>query len=263
MSPGVTVTRAPHGACCSRWRRSAARCSAASPPGATRMLTFALARGMRVFDALAIGVVSMPITVMAGLAHIRCATVPEPISRTPSSRPDSARTHCGPRSTSAALDSCSPATATLPSSSCRLASRRTSTLSASGTTPPHNPECRPWSSVATSTTQSASPRSDTVSAGTSGVQLSESAITITSAASLSLCAASSRPNDGEPDSSSPSTNTVTPTGGVPPCARKAARWVAMPALSSALPRPYSRPSRSVGSNGGEFHCDASPSGWTS
>jgi hypothetical protein len=68
----------------------------------------------------------------------------------------------------------------------------------------------------TSTTQSARPRSDTVSAGTSGVQLSESAMTMTSAASLSRCAASSAPSDGEPDSSSPSTNTVTPTGGLPP-----------------------------------------------
>ena len=41
-------------------------------------------------------------------------------------------------------------------------------------------------------------------------------MTITSAASMSRCAASSRPSDGEPDSSSPSTNTVTPTGGLPP-----------------------------------------------
>ena len=91
--------------------------------------------------------------------------------------------------------------------------------------------------MATSTTQSASPRSDTVSAGISVLQLSESAITITSAASVSRWAASSRPSDGEPDSSSPSTNTVTPTGGLPPCARNAAKCVAMPALSSALPRP--------------------------
>ena len=64
--------------------------------------------------------------------------------------------------------------------------------------------------------QSASPRSDTVSDGTSVLQLSESAMTITSEASTSRCAASSRDSDGEPDSSSPSTNTVTPTGGAPP-----------------------------------------------
>ena len=42
----------------------------------------------------------------------------------------------------------------------------------------------------------------------------------------------------------------------PPCARNAARCVAMPALSSAAPRPYSRPSRSVGSNGADAHCAA-------
>ncbi|CKP59853.1 Uncharacterised protein [Mycobacterium tuberculosis] len=130
-----------------------------------------------------------------------------------------------------------PATATLPSSSCRLANSRTSTVSASGTTPPHNPECSPWSRVATSTTQSAIPRSDTVKAGMSVLQLSESAMTITSAASASRWAASNRPSDGDPDSSSPSTKTVTPTGGLPPCAQNAATCVAIPALSSAVPRP--------------------------
>ena len=201
------------------------------------MLTLARARGVKVLDALAIGVVSIPTTVIAGFAHRRCATEPEPISCTPSSRPVSARTRSGVYSTGAAVDSCNPSTATLPSSSCRLASSRTNTLSASGTTPPHMPECSPWSRVATSTMQSANPRSDTVSDGTSVLQLSESAITMTSAARASRCAASSRDNDGEPDSSSPSTKTVTPTGGFPPCARNAARWVAMPALSSAVPRP--------------------------
>ena len=59
------------------------------------MLTFARARGISVFDDDAIGVVSMPMTVIAGLAQSRCATEPEPISRTPSSRPDSARTRSG------------------------------------------------------------------------------------------------------------------------------------------------------------------------
>ena len=67
----------------------------ASPPGATRMLTFARARGISVFDDVAIGVVSMPMTVIAGLAQSRCGTEPEPISRTPSSRPDSSRTRSG------------------------------------------------------------------------------------------------------------------------------------------------------------------------
>ena len=82
-SPGVTVTCAPHGACCSRWRVSASRWARASPPGATRMLTLARARGISVFDDVAIGVVSMPMTVIAGLAQSRCGTEPEPISRDP------------------------------------------------------------------------------------------------------------------------------------------------------------------------------------
>ena len=56
------------------------------------MLTLARARGISVFDDAAMDVVSMPITVIAGLAHNRCGTEPEPISLTPSSKPDSART---------------------------------------------------------------------------------------------------------------------------------------------------------------------------
>ena len=59
------------------------------------MLTFARARGIKVFDDAAIGVVSMPMTVIAGLAQRRCVTEPEPISETPSSSPDSSRTRCG------------------------------------------------------------------------------------------------------------------------------------------------------------------------
>src|SRR5438067_1956345 len=41
----------------------------------------------------------------------------------------------------------------------------------------------------------------------------------------------------EPDSSSPSMKSATLQGGRPPYARRAARWAAMPALSSATPRP--------------------------
>ena len=64
-------------------------------------------------------------------------------------------------------------------------------------------------------------------------------------------------------SSSPSTRTFTVTGTSPPSARNAAAWIATPDLSSAEPRPYSRPSRTSGSNGGESHCSIGPSGWTS
>ena len=56
------------------------------------MLTFALARGIKVLDDSAIDVVSIPITVIDGFAHNRCGTVPLPISVTPSSNPVSPRT---------------------------------------------------------------------------------------------------------------------------------------------------------------------------
>ena len=59
------------------------------------MLTLARADGINVLDAFAIGVVSIPMTVIAGLAQSRCATAPEPISSTPSSTPVSARTRSG------------------------------------------------------------------------------------------------------------------------------------------------------------------------
>ena len=58
------------------------------------MLTLARARGISVFDDDAIGVVSMPMTVIAGWPT---AAAPPTRSRspTPSSRPDSARTRSG------------------------------------------------------------------------------------------------------------------------------------------------------------------------
>ena len=77
------------------------------------------------------------------------------------------------------------------------------------------PECTGRSSIATSTSTSTSPRRLVVSAGTSTAGLAESAITMTSQLSASRWAASSAVRVGEPDSSSPSTNSVTPTGGRP------------------------------------------------
>ena len=78
--------------------------------------------------------------------------------------------------------------------------------------------------------QSTRPRRVVVSAGSPIAQLPESAITITSAASRSLCASRNASSVGEPTSSSPSINSVTPTGGAPSCARSAARCAAMPGL---------------------------------
>ena len=91
LAAGDGDVRAPRGVLL-QMAVNASRCSAASPPGATRMLILARARGISVFDAAATDVVSMPITVIAGLAHSRCGTEPEPISDTPSSTPESART---------------------------------------------------------------------------------------------------------------------------------------------------------------------------
>ncbi|CPU64705.1 Uncharacterised protein [Mycobacteroides abscessus] len=78
-----------------------------------------------------------------------------------------------------------------------------------------------------------------MSAGTPIFQFEESATTMTSAASRSRCCVRNGRNAGEPISSSPSTNTVTPTGRSPISrrARRAPRWATTPALSSAAPRP--------------------------
>ena len=87
---------------------------------------------------------------------------------------------------------CSPATATLPSSSCRVASNRHRAVKASGATPPYAPEWTAWSSVRTSTTQSASPRSVVVNAGSPTAQFPESAITYASATRRSRSAGQDR-----------------------------------------------------------------------
>ncbi len=80
--------------------------------------------------------------------------------------------------------------------------------------PPNCPEWIAWSSVVTSTTQSQTPRSVVVNAGTPTSQFPESVITYASARSSSVCAAMIALRLGEPNSSSPSTKTVTPTGKV-------------------------------------------------
>ena len=67
--------------------------------------------------------------------------------------------------------------ATFPASSWRVASRRQSAVSASGTTPPNWPECKPCSRVDTVTLQSATPLSDVVNDGFPTSQLTESVTT--------------------------------------------------------------------------------------
>ncbi len=114
---------------------------------------------------------------------------------------------------------------------------RLSVISASGTSPPHMPECTAWVRVRTSMSARTSPRRLVVSAGTPMSQLPESAMTMTSAASRAWCSLRSAGRVSEPTSSSPSMNIVTLTGRSSPNTRSAPRWAAIPALSSAAPRP--------------------------
>ena len=179
----------------------------------------------------------MPVTVIAGLVQSRSTVEPSPIHSTPGTAPDSARSRASGYSTSAAGPLCRPATATLPASSCRLAITRLRVISASGTRPPHMPEWTAWVSVRTSTSARTRPRRLVVRAGSPMSQLPESAITITSARSRSWYFVSSSSRVTEPTSSSPSMNIVTLTGRSSPKTRIAPRWAAMPALSSAAPRP--------------------------
>ena len=115
--------------------------------------------------------------------------------------------------------------------------RRIRVVMASGTAPPNIPEWTPWSRVVIVTTTRMRPRRVTVSAGSPMSQLPESARTMASARSFSLCRSRMVSSESLPISSSPSTKTVTPTGGPSGNARSAAMWAMTPALSSAAPRP--------------------------
>ena len=94
---------------------------------------------------------SRPVIESAGLVQSRSTVEPSPIQSMPATAPDSARSRSSGYSTSAAGPACSPSTATLPRSSCRVAISRASVISESGTRPPHMPECTAWVSVRTST----------------------------------------------------------------------------------------------------------------
>ena len=205
----------------------------------------------------------MASTAMAGRFQSRSTIGPLPISRTPSRHPPPPA--AGPRVVQ--VGGRTPGQSSHGDVALVVVQRRRcsrdSAVRASGTTPPHMPEWTAWSSVRTSTSQSASSAQRVVSAGVPMSQFPESAITMTSLASRSRYRRRIAGSDCDPDSSSPSMKTVTPTGRSAPCARMAARWAAMPALSSAAPRPNSRPPRSVGSNGSVSHASMAPSGCTS
>ena len=126
------------------------------------------------------------------------------------------------------------------------------------------PEWTAWVRVRTSTSARTRPRRLVVRAGTPMSQLPESAITMTSAASRSWCSSSSAGRVSEPTSSSPSMNIVTLTGRSSPKTRSAPEVGGDPGLVvGGAAGVESRPSRSVGSNGGESQSAWSFSGCTS
>ena len=129
------------------------------------------------------------------------------------------------------------------------------------------PEWTACSSTRSSTVPSTRPRRLVVRAGTPTFQLLESATMMASARSSSRCVSRKERKVGDPASSSPSKKKVTPTPKSSPStsssARNEARWTMIPALSSAAPRPNSRPSISVALNGSVFQSDGSPGGCTS
>ena len=111
----------------------------------------------------------------------------------------------------------------------------------SGTAPPNIPEWEACARVDTVSRNVTLPRSPTVSAGVSTSQLSESATTMTSASSSVRCCSRKFTNEREPNSSSPSMNSASPSSKSVPWVstneRMAATWAMTPALSSAAPRP--------------------------
>ena len=81
---------------------------------------------------------------------------------------------------------------------------------ASGTAPPYIPLWTAWSRVLTSNSSETRPLRVVVIAGTSVLQLPESATIITSDCNLVLYSARKFAKDGEPASSSPSIKTTSP-----------------------------------------------------
>ncbi len=208
----------------------------------------------------------MPRTVTAGRAQMRSATVPEPISSTPSRTLASSRncssSYCSP---SQRASPSRPSTVVEPSSPRSESSTRISAARASGAAPPNWPECRLPSRVSTPMRSRVMPRSVVVTVGRPTRKFPESPITTASAVSSSGCCSAYRSRPPVPCSSEPSTMTLTLTG-TPPfafSARSASRCMITPPLQSAAPRPYQRPSRSVSVNGGVLQAASSSGGCTS
>ena len=224
------------------------------------------------------GCESQPITATDGLRHRRSYTLTFgfPTSSTPGRTPHAFRSasvssgSCSMRARSRSVrgvaSSANPSMATSPCSSTSDAITFASASAGSGTAPPAMPLCTGPSSARRDTSTPAMPRSEYVIPGTPTFQLLASARTRTSAASSSRCFVRNASRRGEPISSSPSTSTRTLHGSSPTVRSQAATVAACataPALSSAVPRPYRRPLRSRGSNGGDVQLSTMPGGCTS
>ena len=113
-----------------------------------------------------------------------------------------------------------------------------------GTAPPNDPECRSTAGPRRVISAPASPRIEVTALGRSGAAMPVSLTTTTSQSSRSRCSRSRAAKWGDPDSSSPSTSSLTVTAGV--SRPVAARWARMPSrcmatlpLSSIAPRACS------------------------
>ncbi len=113
-----------------------------------------------------------------------------------------------------------------------------------GTAPPNEPECRSVDGPRSVTSTSVSPRIPVHMDGTSAAHIVVSLMTTASQASRSRWARSRSAKCTEPASSSPSTSSLTVTGGAcrPDAASSARRpsvWKKTWPLSSEAPRPMS------------------------
>ena len=144
-----------------------------------------------------------------------------------------------------------------------MSSIRIRVSSASGAGPPNIPLCAGALRVRIDTYASTAPRRPVVKVGSPSRTLPMSATTIAAAEPNQSSRVVTYSSKAPPHSSSPSMMIRKPTGGLPSNARRVAACSTTPDLSSAAPRPYSRPPRSVGSNGGEVQAARSPAGCTS
>ena len=191
-------------------------------------------------------------TSIDGLDRVRSAIDPEPSSWISGYTRVSDRNSSSVTSIPSHVKVERPSTATSPSSVCNDAIIRARAMIASGSGPPNAPEWTAWGKTSTRTWSAVAPRTLVVIVGTPVRTFPLSATITTSARRRSTCPCTRSGRCSVEHSSSPSTTTLIVTGGSPSArsARIAAAWIAIPHLSSELPRPKSRPPTTVGSNGG-------------